>query len=56
MLDSNRMKVCLASHAVSEQQCDRLQSGMTNAERLLEKYHNEWNESVDPIYNDDFTY
>lgn len=31
-------------------------SGMTNAERLLEKYHNEWNGSVDPIYNDDFTY
>ena len=33
-----------------------VQSGVTNAERLLEKYHNEWNESVDPIYNDDFTY
>lgn len=32
------------------------ESGVTNAERLLEKYHNEWNESVDPIYNDDFTY
>lgn len=31
-------------------------SGITNAERLLEKYHNEWNESVDPIYNNDFTY
>ncbi|KAL0020296.1 hypothetical protein WJX77_003532 [Trebouxia sp. C0004] len=32
------------------------ESGVTNAERLLEKYHNEWNESVDPIYNDAFTY
>ena len=46
----------MTSYAVSEQQRVDLQSGMTNAERLLEKYHNEWNESVDPIYNDDFTY
>ncbi|KAL0019880.1 hypothetical protein WJX79_010929 [Trebouxia sp. C0005] len=32
------------------------ESGVTNAERLLEKYHNEWNESVDLIYDDAFTY
>ena len=33
-----------------------LQSGKTNAERLLDRYYNEWNESVDPIYQHDFTY
>lgn len=31
-------------------------SGKTNAERLLDRYYNEWNESVDPIYQQDFTY
>ena len=33
-----------------------VQSGMTNAERWLEKYYSEWNESVDPVYTEDFTY
>ena len=36
--------------------CGVLQSGKTNAERLLDRYYNEWNESVDPIYQQDFTY
>ncbi|KAL3136333.1 Glutamate--cysteine ligase B, chloroplastic [Trebouxia sp. C0009 RCD-2024] len=31
-------------------------SGKTNAERWLEKYYNEWNESVDPVYTEEFTY
>ena len=43
-------------YAKAESHSNPVQSGMTNAERLLEKYHNEWNESVDPIYNDAFTY
>ena len=33
-----------------------LQSGKTNAERWLDKYYNEWNESVDPVYTEEFTY
>ena len=33
-----------------------LQSGKTNAERLLDRYHNEWGQTVDPIYQQDFTY
>ena len=33
-----------------------LQSGVTGAERLLDRYYNEWNESVDPIYAEANTY
>ena len=32
------------------------ESGKTGADLLLDKYYNEWNESVDPCYAADFTY
>jgi glutamate--cysteine ligase len=32
------------------------ESGVTQAERLLDKYYNEWNEDIDKVYSPDNTY
>lgn len=33
-----------------------VETGQTGADVLLEKYHHEWNESVDACYAPEFTY
>lgn len=57
MHTSNLVRIqCTCSVALYDMALCVVQSGMTNAERWLEKYYNEWNESVDPVYTEEFTY